>query len=213
MEKMDPVYQREPFETFVELLNSSRPMPGGGTAAGFCGAMGAALAGMAARMAVGKPKFAAVEKDLHRLISRTEELQKSLMAMAQEDAAMYARVLEAYKLPKGDPEQALLRDTAVEEASRAAVKASLSMGETCLEVLELAYMVVTKGSRMLVTDGSAAAILVRACQRVAAYNVRINLKAVCDEVFVADVLCQLEQQLQQGRVLEEAVLRETEARI
>lgn len=213
MGKTATVYKTQSLETFMEALNSSQSMPGGGTAAGFCGAMGAALAGMAARMAVGKPKFAPVEEELRRLIGRTETLQRELMDMAQEDAAVYALVLQAYKLPRGSAEEMALRDVAVEEAGKTAVKASLRMTGACLEILELAYTVVTKGSRLLVTDGSAAAILARACQRTISYNIRINLKAVKDSAFTAKQRDLLEKQLQQGSRLEEAVLQATEARL
>ena len=66
---------------------------------------------------------------------------------------------------------------------------------------------------MLVTDGSASAILARACQKVIAYNVRINLHGVKDAAFVKEKAACLEKILRQGEELEARVLEETEARL
>ncbi|MBP3264590.1 MAG: cyclodeaminase/cyclohydrolase family protein, partial [Acidaminococcaceae bacterium] len=70
-----------------------------------------------------------------------------------------------------------------------------------------------EGNRMLVTDGGASALLARACQRVAAYNVKINLGGVADPVFKARAQQELERQLADGKALEEEVLKEVDARI
>ena len=53
-------FAKQQIEAFVQDLNSSKPMPGGGSAAAVCGAMAAALAGMSAHMTAGKKKYAAV---------------------------------------------------------------------------------------------------------------------------------------------------------
>ena len=60
---MTEPYSEQVFRRFVEDLNSSKPAPGGGSAAAFTGAMARALAGMTAHMTVGKKSYAAVEED------------------------------------------------------------------------------------------------------------------------------------------------------
>lgn len=210
---MDTVFAKQQIEAFVEDLNSTKPMPGGGSAAAICGAMAAALAGMSAHMTAGKKKYAAVEDRMQHIIAATKTLQGEMLAMAQEDADMYSLVLQAYKLPKTTEEEAQRRTEAVAEASRIAVTASLKVTNACVRIMKLAYITVTEGNQMMVTDGSASALLARACQQVAAYNVRINLGGVNDKAIKAEAEKLLQTHLDEGRKLQEEVLKEVEARL
>ena len=210
---MDTEFAKQTIESFVDDLNSAKPMPGGGSAAAVCGAMAAALAGMSAHMTVGKKKYVAVESKMQNLIAVTKVLQEEMLAMAREDADMYTLVLQAYKLPKATEEEAAERAKAIEEASRTAVAASLKVTDACVRILKLAYTTVTEGNRMMVTDGSASALLARACQQVAAYNVRINLGGVKDESVRAEAEKQLASHLDEGEKLQAEVLREVDKRL
>ena len=139
--------------------------------------------------------------------------EEEMMNFAQEDADMYSLVLDAYKLPKKTAEEAERRNLAIDDASRTAVYSSLKVTRACNRIMKLAYTVVTEGNRMLVTDGGASALLARACQRVAAYNVKINLGGVADPFFKARAQQELERQLADGKALEEEVLKEVDARL
>ena len=210
---MDTIFAKQSIESFVQDLNSTKPMPGGGSAAAICGAMAAALAGMSAHMTAGKKKYAAVEGRMQEIITATQALQEEMLAMAQEDADMYTLVLQAYKLPKATEEEAARRGRAIEDASRTAVAASLKVTGACVRIMKLAYTTVTEGNRMMVTDGSASALLARACQQVAAYNVRINLGEVKDKAVREEAEQMLERHLSEGKELQEDVLREVDQRL
>lgn len=210
---MDTIFAKQSIEAFVEDLNSTTPMPGGGSAAAICGAMAAALAGMSAHMTAGKKKYAAVEEKMQRIIETTKILQEEMLVMAQEDADMYSLVLQAYKLPKDTEEETAQRARAIEDASKTAVIASLKVTGACVRIMKLAYTTVTEGNRMMVTDGSASALLARACQQVAAYNVRINLGGVKDKDVIAEAEQQLASHLVEGEKLQEEVLREVDKRL
>ena len=188
-------------------------MPGGGSAAAICGAMAAALAGMSAHMTVGKKKYVAVEDKMQEIIAETDTLQAEMLDMAQEDADMYSLVLQAYKLPNTTAEESEVRKRAIEEASKTAVASSLKVTGACVRIMKLAYTTVTEGNRMMVTDGSASALLARACQQVAAYNVRINLGGVNDQAVVAETEWLLECHLSEGKRLLAEVLKEVEQRL
>ena len=206
-------FAKQSIEEFVQDLNSTKPMPGGGSAAAICGAMAAALAGMSAHMTAGKKKFAAVEGKMQEIITATAVLQEEMLAMAQEDADMYSLVLQAYKLPKNTEAEAAQRALAIEEASKTAVIASLKVTGACVRIMKLAYTTVSEGNQMMVTDGSASALLARACQQVAAYNVRINLGGVKDKTVAAEAERLLASHLAEGEKLEANVLQEVEQRL
>jgi len=210
---MDTVFAQQSIEAFVQDLNSTKPMPGGGSAAAVCGAMAAALAGMSAHMTAGKKKYAAAEVKMREIIMAAGVLQQEMLQMAQEDAEMYTLVLQAFKLPKATEEEAAVRAKAIEEASKAAVTASLKVTGACVRIMKLAYITVTEGNRMMVTDGSASALLARACQQVAAYNVRINLGGINDEAVRTEAERVLERHLSAGQALQEDVLEEVDNRL
>ena len=210
---MDTVFAKQQIESFVQDLNSTKPMPGGGSAAAVCGAMAAALAGMSAHMTVGKKKYAAVEDRMQEIITETGTLQAEMLDMAQEDADMYSLVLQAYKLPNTTSEEAEARRQAIEEASKTAVAASLKVTGACVRIMKLAYTTVTEGNRMMVTDGSASVLLARACQQVAAYNVRINLGGIKDKAVAAETEQLLERHLSEGERLQAKVLEEVDKRL
>ena len=207
---MNTVFADQPIREFVQDLNSTKPMPGGGSAAALCGAMAAALAGMSAHMTVGKKKYAGVEGKMQDIIAATQTLQQEMMGMAQEDADMYTLVLQAYKLPQNTEEEMERRKKAIEDASKTAVIASLKVVTACERIMQLAYVTVTEGSKLLVTDGAAAVIMARACQRVASYNVHINLQGIQDPKLFANTCVMLDRQLARGQELEEKVLQEVE---
>ena len=210
---MEINFAKQTIKSFVEDLNSTKPMPGGGSAAAICGAMAAALAGMSAHMTAGKKKFADAETKMQEIITATNVLQQEMLGMTQEDADMYSLVLQAYKLPKNTEEETGHRKQAIEDASKAAVVASLKVTNASVRIMKLAYAVVVAGNPMMVTDGAAAALMARACQRVASYNVRINLGGISDTVFKEKAEQEMQRQLTEGKQMEEAVLKEVEKRM
>ena len=210
---MDTVFAKQQIESFVQDLNSAKPMPGGGSAAAICGAMGAALAGMSAHMTVGKKKYAAVEDRMQEIIAEAGTLQAEMLDMAQEDADMYSQVLQTYKLPNTTTEEAEARKQAIEEASKTAVDSSLKVTGACVRIIKLAYTTVSEGNRMMVTDGSASALLARACQQVAAYNVRINLGGVKEKAARDEAERMLAGHLSEGEAILAIVLKEVDKRL
>ena len=210
---MDTVFAKQQIESFVQDLNSAKPMPGGGSAAAICGAMAAALAGMSAHMTVGKKKYAAVEDRMQEIIAEAGTLQAEMLDMAQEDADMYSQVLQAYKLPYTTTEEAEARKQAIEEASKTAVDSSLKVTGACVRIIKLAYTTVSEGNRMMVTDGSASALLARACQQVAAYNVRINLGGVKEKAARDEAERMLAGHLSEGEAILAIVLKEVDKRL
>src|SRR5258708_27079462 len=81
---------------FSDDLASSAAVPGGGSAAAYAGAMGAALAAMVGRIAERKEKSEATTA----LIGEADNLRVDFLRLADDDSAAYARVSEAMKMPK-----------------------------------------------------------------------------------------------------------------
>lgn len=156
-------------------------MPGGGSVSALVGSLAAALAQMVAGLTVGRKKYAAVEAEMKELGLRANALVRRLQALKDEDAAAYALVSDAYKLPKDSPEQETARTAAIQAALMKAAEVPLETARWCAEVAELAAICATKGNTNAASDAGVAALLAEAGAKGAAYNVRINVVGMPDK--------------------------------
>jgi glutamate formiminotransferase/formiminotetrahydrofolate cyclodeaminase len=161
--------------SFLDRLAASTATPGGGAAAAYTAAMGAALVAMVAGLTVGKKKYAAVEAEMQEILSRAESLRADLTAAVTEDSAAFEAVMSALKMPKESPEQLKVRGEALEQAMLQAARVPLRVVNMALEVIELAVKAAQDGNLNAISDAASAAAMARAGLTSAGYNVRINL--------------------------------------
>ena len=97
---------------FAEALAAREPVPGGGSASAFVGALGASLCGMVARYGATNPALADRADDLTRAFAQADELAQELVGLVAEDVRAYGQVSAAYGIPRDDPTRA----TAIQDA-------------------------------------------------------------------------------------------------
>ncbi|MDD8019661.1 MAG: glutamate formimidoyltransferase [Acidobacteriota bacterium] len=178
---------------FVDELSMESPAPGGGSAAALCGSLSAALSSMVANLTVGKRGYESVNESMKLTAIRAQKLKEQLLAAVDLDTKAFNRVMEAYRLPKGTPEQAKEKEEAVERANKEATRVPLFVLEKSIELAELAYQVVTSGNKNSASDAGVAGLTARATGLGAYYNVKINLPGLKDETFKKTVLNQAEK--------------------
>ena len=161
-------------DSFLELLSSKAAVPGGGGASALVGAVAASLSHMVAALTVGKAKYADVEGERNGILTESERITKRFLSLMDEDAAAFAPLAEAYRLPKETPEQLADREKTMEAALRTAVEPPLTIMQVCGEALELIAVCAEKGSVMAVSDAGVAASLCRSALEGASLNVFIN---------------------------------------
>ena len=71
--------------TFLEALASPQPTPGGGSAAAYSCATGAALVAMVARLTIGRKKYAGVEEQMRAVLAKAETLAQEMQAAVTQD--------------------------------------------------------------------------------------------------------------------------------
>ena len=169
---------------FSQIVASDSPVPGGGSIAALCGALGAALAEMVANLTVGKKKYADYSDEMSDIINKASILREKLMDYIEEDSLAYNKVMEAYKLPKETEEEKSLRLLKIEEGLKIAAKVPLKVAETSFEILPLAEAVVLRGNQNSVTDALVGAMMARTGVLSAVLNIRINLDSIKDHDFV-----------------------------
>lgn len=180
---MDMEYKNASCARFAEDLSSKSSVPGGGAAAAYVGALGAALAQMVGNFTLGKKKYAAFEEDVERINAKAEELRGGLVNLVDEDAYAFAPLAEAYAIPKEDPS----REQAIQAATAKAAECPIGVMHLCCEAVELLEELRDKGSSMLMSDVGCGAALCRAALEAAAMNVYVNTASL-DDKSLADKL-------------------------
>jgi glutamate formiminotransferase/formiminotetrahydrofolate cyclodeaminase len=170
----------ESLSGFVGSVASPSPTPGGGSVAAHAGALGAALAQMVAGLTAGKKKYAAVDAEMRDVAVRAAGLGNTLAALVARDAAAYAIVAAAYKLPAGSDAQHAEKTKKVDDALMHAAEVPLETARACAVVAELALAVAERGNTNAVSDAGVAALLADAGCTGAGYNVRINVTSLSD---------------------------------
>jgi formiminotetrahydrofolate cyclodeaminase len=179
-------FSNQSVQTFLDELASAEAVPGGGTVAALSGALGAALVAMVCRLTIGKKNYEAVSAEMQTILPRAEALQRELTDLMQADTDAYARVMDAYRLPKATEEEKTARARAIQAALRHAADVPLRVAECCVEVLTLVRVVVEKGNVNATSDGGVGALMAHAGLRGATYNVLINLNGIRDDAFAQE---------------------------
>lgn len=168
---------------FAAQLAGKSSVPGGGAAAAYAGALGAALGSMVGAFTTGKPKYAAYEDDIRRLMGQAEAIRVRLIELAEEDAAAFEPLARAYGIPKDDPSRA----DAIEAAAKGACAAPAEMMRQVSGALYMLAEMGEKGSRLLLSDVGCAAALCRGALVAASLNVFVNTASIADRTFAGEL--------------------------
>lgn len=198
--------------SFLDALAAGTAAPGGGSAAAYSGAAGAALVAMVARLTLGKKKYAAVEAEMQDLLNQAERLRAGLAEGVARDAAAFEAVMAAYKLPKENAEEMDKRLQAIEAATLLATQEPLQTARCSVQVMKLALRAVELGNLNAITDAGTGAALARAALTGAGLNVRTNLKLLLDQAAAAKMRAELEELEGRGAQLEASVRKTLQER-
>ena len=117
---------------FLTALASSAPAPGGGGGAAMAGALAAALASMVCNLTIGKEKFAAQECEVKALLQEAEQVRQDLLALVEDDAAVFNSFMACYKLPKTTDAEKAARTAAIRKAAKQAAEVPLAIAKASL---------------------------------------------------------------------------------
>lgn len=193
---------------FSEDLASERPVPGGGSAAAYAGALGAGLCAMVLRISAKKDPgpFAPRIADL-------DNLRSDFLRLVDDDSAAFARVSEAMKLPRKSDEEKALRKQRVQAALLGAARVPLEIAKTARRLLDTTESAMADASPMTVSDIGVGALMAETALRGAAMNVMINLASLDDAGQVKALSEELDRALDGSEALRGRVVDFVESRI
>jgi glutamate formiminotransferase len=172
---------------FCNETLSDSPAPGGGSVAALMGALGASLGGMVANLSAGKRGWDDKLEYFSGWAVRGQQLKDELLALVDEDAAAFNRVMDAFGLPKGSAEEKAALAAAVEQATKHAAEVPLKVMETASKSYELLAEMAGEGNPASLSDVGVGILATRACVEGAALNVRINLATLKDQKFKSEL--------------------------
>lgn len=181
-------YTNEPLKKFIEDLSAKLPAPGGGSAAALVGVLASSLNCMVGNFTAGKEKYASVSADIEKLLDLSEQYREELLALMEKDIEVYGIYSKASKLPSVTAAERLIKENALEEASKKAAEVPLLIMRACNKVLQVCEPLLTKGNKNLLSDVGVAAYFAGSALKAAYLNVLANFLYLKDEAFKSKIL-------------------------
>jgi len=178
---------------FLEKTAAGTAVPGGGSVSALSAALGAGLAEMVANLTIAKKGYEAVEGEMQEIAETLRNLRQKLVTEVDNDADAYQGVLAAFKLPKHTETEKEQRAAAIQAAMKNAARVPLGVAYDALLVMDLAEKAIRNGNRNAVSDGAVGTMMARTAVLGALFNVKINLAAVKDQVFVEEMTREVTQ--------------------
>jgi glutamate formiminotransferase/formiminotetrahydrofolate cyclodeaminase len=173
---------------FMNETASETPAPGGGSVSAYIGALGIALGTMVANLSSHKRGWDESWKEFSDWAEKGKQIQNSLLQLVDDDTDAFNKIMEAYTLPKKTEEEKLLRNLAIQDATKIAIMVPFKVMEKAYSGFGLIKEMVEKGNPNSITDAGVGALAIRSCIRGAFLNVRINASGLKDEEFVNELL-------------------------
>lgn len=178
---------------YMELTASEAPVPGGGSASAYMGALGVSLGTMVANLSAHKKGWDERWKEFSDWAEKGKKIQNELLNLVDEDTNAYREIMTAFSLPKLTEQDKKIRKAAIAEATKKATIVPFTVMQTAVQGYELARAMVTTGNPNSITDAAVGALALRACISGAFLNVRINISGLSDAAFIQSVLNEAEE--------------------
>ena len=178
--------------SYLDALAAATPAPGGGSAAGVTGAMGAALVEMVAGLSLAKLGAQGGEHSAlqQAALEHARSARAELLQLAEDDAVAYGAFMEALKLPKSSDDERAARTSAISAAAQRAAEVPLATLRATVAVAEAARSIQDKSLLAAASDLEVAARFARASGESAAENVEANLPYIDDPQTRAEIASQ-----------------------
>lgn len=179
---------------FVKELAAGSPLPGGGCAVAVVGALAAALGALAAKIS-GKRGAESTAGLWPALITQLEAAQTALLALIDEDALAYQKVVEALRLPRATAAEQERRRRAVQAAFLTASGPPLALARWGRRLLAWSLTLVQQGDRVILADVGVMGYLAQAVIQGGLVNVAANLALAAPQDPQAGLLAREAQEL------------------
>jgi glutamate formiminotransferase/formiminotetrahydrofolate cyclodeaminase len=174
----------------AEETASESMAPGGGSIAAYVGALGVSLGTMVANLSAHKPGWDDQWVTFSKWAEKGQAYKNKLLYLVDEDTNSFNRIIEAFRLPKGSPEEKEIRLKAVENATKYATEIPFQVMQTAYQSIEVMHAMIKDGLPNSLSDAGVGVLCARTAVLGAYFNVRINAKDIKDKAFVDKILAE-----------------------
>jgi glutamate formiminotransferase/formiminotetrahydrofolate cyclodeaminase len=189
---------------FVDEVSRDTVAPGGGSTAALAGALGAALASMAANVTHPRSRG---DSERERLVlgiaEKAQRLKDELLAAIDADAAAYKAYLESVRMAAVTPAEEQLRRERVQDCLRRAVEVPYQTAVSGCRAMLLAREMVCHGLAAARADAAVGCEIAYVAVRGGTWNVLTNLKQIEDATYAASMRVKCAALLESAKRLKE----------
>lgn len=180
-------FTKQSCESFIEVLASKEPVPGGGGASALVGAVGTALGNMVGSLTLGKKKYADVQEDIIALKAKADKLQAELIELVAKDAEVFEPLSKAYGMPKETEAEKTEKARVMAIVLQQACDVPYRIMERCCEAIELHREFAAKGTAIAISDVGVGVAFCKSALMGASLNVFINTKSMADRAAAEEI--------------------------
>lgn len=171
------MYINERIGKYLDDLAARKPAPGGGSAAGLCGALGTALLEMVCNFTIGNEKYKDIESQVQTCLDFLKKIESAFALLVDEDVRAYSAIRSAFKTKD---------KKSIDKALKDGYYVCLRICELSRDAMRIALNLSENGNANLITDVGCGAELLRASFNSGVFNAEINLKGIEDKGFVSE---------------------------
>jgi len=169
------------YMSILEQIASKSPTPGGGTVAALTLAHAHSLAVMVSRLTIGKEKWQEGHEISNLIINSSIETLEKSISLACDDSLAFDKVMESYRMPRGNDVEIESRKLAILESTIGAAQTPSEIAEEGLKLLSLLPDLARFGNLNAITDLAASSELAYTAVYIATLNVKINVDTMSNE--------------------------------
>ena len=173
---------------FANETASESPAPGGGSVSAYMGALGVSLGTMVANLSSHKAGWDDRWEEFSNWAEKGQKLKDELLFLVDEDTRSFNKIMDAFGLPKGTPEEKAIRTEAIQAATKYAIEVPFRTMEKAFASIEICQAMIEQGNPNSVTDAGVGVICARTAVIGAFLNVKVNASGLNDKAFVKDIL-------------------------
>jgi glutamate formiminotransferase/formiminotetrahydrofolate cyclodeaminase len=193
--------------SFSEELASDSPAPGGGSAAAYVGALGAALGAMVGNLSANKRGWEEQQAFFSDWAVKAQVARQRLLDLVDEDTNAFNSLMAAFRMPKDGDVEKKLRTDAIEAATLRAIESPLNTVRAAHGLFPMLQAMVEKGNPNSVSDGGVGAVCALAAVEGGWMNVMINLGGFKNKALGEQIKSEADALLAEARAMKEEIVK------
>ncbi|MEI6123161.1 MAG: glutamate formimidoyltransferase [Bacteroidota bacterium] len=194
-------------KAFANETASESPAPGGGSVSAYMGALGVSLATMVANLSSHKAGWDDRWEEFSVWAEKGQKIKDELIFLVDEDTNAFNKIMDAFGLPKNNDAEKVVRDSAIQDATRIATEIPFKTMEKALDSMQIIKAMAEIGNPNSVTDAGVGALCARSAVMGAYLNVKINASGLKDKAYVDDIMSRGYSIEQKTKELETEILQ------